>query len=236
MDKFIQDAKVILGLHLSKRQVSDLKRYEEELLSWNTRFNLTAIRDAEGIRTRHFLDSLSCLLAFRDSQPGRLIDIGTGAGFPGLPIKIVLPHIRLVLVDSVGKKADFCRHIVQELALEQVDVIQSRAEDVGQSSSHREQYDCALARAVANLPVLVEYLLPLVRVGGMAIAQKGTSGPAETQQAETGIRMLGGQIRSIKEVCLPGIAEERYLVVLDKVAATPPRYPRRAGIPAKTPL
>jgi 16S rRNA (guanine527-N7)-methyltransferase len=222
-----------LGLRLSPSQQSILTLYERELLDWNTRFNLTAIRDPEEVHIKHFLDSLTCLLAMRESPVGRLIDIGTGAGFPGIPIKIMLPRIQLTLVESVGKKAEFCRHVVNILDLQGVDVIQQRAETVGQDPAHRERYDWAVARAVAILPVLAEYLLPLVRVGGSMLAMKGENGPAEAHSAEHAIKVLGGHLRQLLPVTLPGVAEERYLIMIDKVAATPAVYPRKVGIPAK---
>lgn len=236
MDKFIQDVQSVVGLRLSARQVAAFERYEQELTDWNSRFNLTAIRDSEGIRTKHFLDSLSCLLVMKDPPLHRLVDIGTGAGFPGIPLKIINPAIRLTLVESVGKKAEFCRHIVQTLGLDRVDVVQARAEELGQSAQHREKYDWAVARAVANLPILVEYLLPLVRVGGAVLAQKGESGPAEAHAADRATHLLGGRLRSVKQVNMPGVVEDRFLITVDKVAATPPNYPRRTGVPAKTPL
>jgi 16S rRNA (guanine527-N7)-methyltransferase len=236
MEKLKQDIQNVIGIKLTTRQVAALEKYELELLSWNEKFNLTAIRDVEGIRAKHFLDSLTCLLAFRDNPPNRLIDIGTGAGFPGIPLKIVLPNLQLSLVESVGKKADFCRHIVQTLGLEKVDVLQSRAEELGQIPAHREKYDWAVARAVAGLPALVEYLLPLVRIGGSVLAQKGESGPAEAQSSERAMRLLGGHLRQVRQLALPGIVEDRYLIIIDKVAATPRQYPRRPGVPAKTPL
>lgn len=210
--------------------------YEKELLEWNQKFNLTAIRDAESIRTKHFLDSFSCVLAWNANPPNSLIDIGTGAGFPGLALKILYPNLKLTLVESVGKKAMFCQHIVSVLGLEHVEVIKSRAEDVGQDINHREKYDWAVARAVANLNVLSEYLLPLVKLGGIMLAQKGESGPAEAQSAEKAVKLLGGNLRELIKVNLPGITEDRYLVLVDKVAATPTKYPRKAGMPGKVPL
>jgi 16S rRNA (guanine527-N7)-methyltransferase len=165
-----------------------------------------------------------------------VIDVGTGAGFPGLPLKILYPNMHLTLVESVGKKASFCRHIVKTLGLEGVEVIQDRAENVGQMPAHRETYDWALARAVAILPVLAEYLLPLVKVGGAMLAMKGESGPAEAHASEHAARMLGGMLRKLTPVSLPAVAEERYLIVIDKVAATPAGFPRGVGIPAKKPL
>jgi 16S rRNA (guanine527-N7)-methyltransferase len=225
-----------LGLRLSRTQLSALSLYERELVDWNTRFNLTAIRDPQEIHVKHFLDSLTCLLAFRDASIGRLVDIGTGAGLPGIPIKIVYPKMQLTLVESVGKKAEFCRHVVKVLDLPGVEVVQQRAEILGQDPTYREQYDWAVARAVAVLPVLAEYLLPLVRVGGSMLAMKGESGPAEAHSADRALRVLGGHIRQLVPVTLPGVAEERYLVVIDKVAATPSGYPRKVGKPAKHPL
>jgi 16S rRNA (guanine527-N7)-methyltransferase len=236
MEKLAQEAKTLFNIHLTGRQVTELIKYEKELLEWNQKFNLTAIRDAESIRTKHFLDSFSCVLAWRVSPPNQLIDVGTGAGFPGLPIKILYPNLKLTLVESVGKKAMFCQHIVSVLGLEHVEVIQSRAEDLGQDPQHREKYDWAVARAVANLNVLSEYLIPLVKVGGIMLAQKGESGPAEAQSAEKTIELLGGKLKQLIPLNLPGVADDRYLVVVDKVAATPPKYPRKPGIPAKQPL
>lgn len=236
MNKMKQEIKNLFGISLTSYHLSALQCYEKELLKWNARLNLTAISDIEGIRTKHFLDSLSCLLVLRDESPIRLVDIGTGAGFPGIPLKIVLPNTHLTLVDSVGKKVKFCRHIVSTLGLEKVDIIQGRAEDLGQAQEHREQYDWAVARAVAKLPTLFEYLLPLVKMGGKVLSQKGSSGPAEAHTAENVARLLGGHLRRLHRVTLPGIAEDRYLIVTDKVAATPPKYPRRVGVPKRHPL
>ena len=225
-----------LGLRLTHAQHSALALYERELLDWNTHFNLTAIRDPQEIYIKHFLDSLTCLLAMREPLPGKLIDIGTGAGFPGIPLKIIVPKMQLTLVESVGKKAEFCRHVVKILDLQGVDVVQERVEVLGQQVNYRERYDWAVARAVAILPVLAEYLLPLVRVGGGMLAMKGESGPAEAHLAEHALRVLGGHLRQLTPVTLPGVAEERYLVIIDKVAATPSSYPRKVGVPSKRPL
>jgi 16S rRNA (guanine527-N7)-methyltransferase len=236
MEKLVREAQEVFNVHITGRQVVALLTYEKELLEWNQKFNLTAIRDSESIRTKHFLDSFSCVLAWKASPPNRLIDVGTGAGLPGIPLKILYPNLRLTLVESVGKKAMFCQHIVRLLGLEHVNVIKARAEEVGQDSHHREQYDWAVARAVAKLNVLSEFLLPLVKIGGRMLAQKGESGPAEAQSAEKAMKLLGGNLRELVQVNLPGVAEDRYLVLVDKVAATPPKYPRKPGIPAKQPL
>lgn len=236
MENFFTNVESLLGINLSPSQQTAFSVYERELLDWNTRFNLTAIRTCDGIQTKHFLDSLSCLLVLKDNIPSSLIDVGSGAGFPGIPLKILLPEMRMVLVESVGKKADFCRHLIEKLNLKQVEVLQFRAEEIGQAQKYREKFDCSVARAVADLPVLVEYLLPLTKVGGSMIAQKGQHGPAEVQKAEKAILILGGKIRLVRKVNLPGVVEDRFLIVIDKVAATHSQYPRRIGVPIKKPL
>jgi 16S rRNA (guanine527-N7)-methyltransferase len=229
-------AQRLVGLTLSPTQLQAFERYSAELIAWNQRFNLTAITEPAAIATKHFLDSLTCLLGMGPRVGGRVIDVGTGAGFPGLPLKIVRPQIKLTLVEATGKKAEFCSHIVELLGLEGVEVIHGRAEEVGHQAEHREAYDWALARAVAALPVLVEYLLPFLRRGGRAIAQKGETGPAEAHSAERGLGLVGGRISQVVPVELPGVVETRYLVVMEKVAGTPADYPRRSGVPTKRPL
>jgi 16S rRNA (guanine527-N7)-methyltransferase len=236
MENLAREALSLFNVHLTGRHILALARYERELLDWNQKFNLTAIRDAESIRTKHFLDSFSCVQAWKANPPFYLVDVGTGAGFPGIPLKIIYPAMHLTLVESVGKKVKFCRHVVDVLGLENVDVVCARAEDLGQKAAHREMYDWAVARAVANLNVLSEYLLPFVKIGGTILAQKGESGPAEAQSAEKAMKLLGGKLKKLIPVNLPGVADDRYLVLVDKVAATPPKYPRSAGVAAKIPL
>jgi 16S rRNA (guanine527-N7)-methyltransferase len=236
MENLIREALTLFNVHLTGRHILALAAYERELLDWNQKFNLTAIRDVESIRTKHFLDSFSCVQAWKATPPFRLVDVGTGAGFPGIPLKIIYPAMHLTLVESVGKKVKFCQHIVEVLGLENVKVIHARAEDIGQMMEYRETYDWAVARAVANLNILSEYLLPLVKVGGTILAQKGESGPAEAQAAEQAMRLLGGKLKKLIPVNLPGVADDRFLVLMEKVAATPPKYPRSAGMAAKAPL
>jgi 16S rRNA (guanine527-N7)-methyltransferase len=236
MQELINNAWNLFGIHISDDQRTAFKVYEQELIEWNNRFNLTAIDNPKQIRVKHFLDSLSCVLALRDTPINHVADVGTGAGFPGLPLSIVCPTMKMTLVESVGKKAAFCEHIKQTINLSQVSILQDRAETIASLPDMREKCDWAIARAVAALPVLVEYLLPLVRVGGFALAMKGESGPAEAQSAEEAVHILGGHLQQLIPVTLPGVEEERYLVVIEKTAATPDRFPRRAGIPAKRPL
>lgn len=236
MEDFVKQVEDLIGTRLNELQINQFSVFENELLEWNQKFNLTAIRDAQGIRVRHFLDSLSCVLVARELGGYRLIDIGTGAGFPGIPLKILFPNIKLVLVESIGKKATFLENAVNKLDLSDVSILQTRAEELGQSKQHREKYDVALARAVAHLPTLVEYLLPLLKIGGFMIAQKGASGPAELHQAQNAVKLLGGEVRVIKHLNLPTVVEDRYLIVIDKIARTPDGYPRRTGMPAKNPI
>lgn len=224
------------GISLNESQIQAFAWYAEELQAWNERINLTSVTDSAEIETKHFLDSLSCLQALGPGGGNRIVDVGSGAGFPSLPIKIVRPETQLVLIESIGKKVAFCRHIVEQLELDQVEVVHARAEQVGRDPAYRESFDWALARAVARMPTLVEYLLPLLRVGGRAIAQKGETGPAETQTAVRAMEVLGGELVEILPVELPGVAETRHLVVIEKTAATPAKYPRRPGIAAKRPL
>jgi 16S rRNA (guanine527-N7)-methyltransferase len=241
MDKLANAAK-IMGIELTTAHLDAFDLYRRELKDWNTRINLTAIDTDDGIRTRHFLDSLSCLLALRPFYPNRsqvdirLIDVGSGAGFPGIPLKIVCPGIQLTLLEATGKKTRFLEYLCDHLKLNGVRVVKDRAESAGQDPAHREQYDWALARSVAEMPILAEYLLPLVRNGGYCLAQKGENAPAEVRGAEQAITLLGGRLARLMPVELHGLAETRYLVLVQKIAPTPEKYPRRPGMPSKRPL
>jgi len=236
MINFQDAAKSIAGVSLDRDQIRTFESYLEFLLEWNQRINLTSITDRDEIWGKHFLDSLSCLKVIPSRRELRVIDVGTGAGFPGLPLKIAVPEIQLTLVESVGKKAEFCKLLAGHLQLSGVTVLHTRAEEAGCDPEHREQYDWAVARSVARLPVLAEYLLPLVKVGGRALAQKGESGPEEAQAAAGAVRLLGGKLEKIVPVEYAGIVEKRFLILMEKETATPSKYPRRAGAPAKKPL
>ena len=225
------------GVTLTPQQVEAFGLYYRELVLWNERVNLTSVADYEGVQVKHFLDSLSCLQVLDTLAPdAKCIDIGAGAGFPGLPLKMVRPCIRLTLLESVGKKVDFLEHVVKALGLEDVDVVQGRAEELGRHPDYREVFDVALARAVAQMAVLVEYALPLLRVGGLFVAQKGADVGEEVEAALPAVRLLGGRLQGLRAVNLPGLDGPRHLVVVEKVASTPDRYPRRSGIPTKRPL
>ncbi|MGD8996756.1 MAG: 16S rRNA (guanine(527)-N(7))-methyltransferase RsmG [Anaerolineae bacterium] len=228
-----------LGLTLTQRQLVAFETCFDALVAWNEHFNLTAITDWKGVLVRHFLDSLSCLKAIPPAalaDGARVIDVGTGAGYPGIPLKIVCPAIQLTLLEATHKKVTFLEHMIAKLGLKDVWAIHARAEQVGQDPAHREQYDWAVARAVAKMPTLVEYLLPLAKVGGAMLAQKGEDAPADVHEAGNAIATLGGEVRQLVSVELRGLAETRYLVVVDKIAPTPEKYPRRPGVPNKRPL
>lgn len=224
------------GLSLSPQQQTQYERYLVLLLEWNARLNLTAVRTPDEILTRHFLDALSCTLATGNLDGASVVDVGSGAGFPGLPLKIAFPHMRLTLIESVGKKARFLETAVAACDLSDVAVLSLRAEEAGQDVAHRERFDWAMARAVAELRVLAEYLLPLCRVGGHMLAQKGVRAADETAAARTAIQMLGGGEPRLMPVQLPDQPEKSYLIVVDKINATPAKYPRRPGMPLKRPL
>ena len=224
-----------LQITLSPMQVKAFQTYEKLLLEWNRKFNLTAITDPDEVRVKHFYDSLTCLKLIKDSNIS-LIDIGCGAGFPGLPLKIACPGIKLVLADAVRKKTDFCSAVVEALKLTNVSVIHARAEDIGRDPSHREKYDWAAARAVASLPVLAEYLLPLVKMGGNVLAQKGASVDGEIAASNNAIAILGGNPAEATSFKLPVSGDARTLVSIRKIKTSPKKYPRKAGLPAKKPL
>jgi len=236
MEDWIRSAEELFHVTLSGEQQEQFRIYEALLMDWNAKINLTAVRDAEGIRVKHFLDSLSCVPILGDMNGKSLIDIGTGAGFPGIPLRIFYPEMRLTLVDSVGKKADFCQLAVNTLHLKGVKVLKDRSEELGVNREHREKYDAAAARAVALLPVLCEYLLPLVKKGGQMLAMKGESAQEEMQTAAEAIRKLGGGAPRLTEVSLPGVEGRRYLITIPKTVPTPAGYPRRTGLPLKKPI
>jgi 16S rRNA (guanine527-N7)-methyltransferase len=230
------DGAAALGLALTPGQLRQFERYAAELIDWNRRANLTAITDPLDIIRKHFLDSLSVSAACGLQAGERIIDVGSGAGFPGLPIRIARPDLRLTLLEAMRKKCDFLRHVVESLGLDGVTIVNARAEEAARDAAHREQYDVAMARAVAETAALAEYLLPFVRVGGRAVAQKSGAVESEVERAAAAIEELGGRLRRIAPANVPGLDEARYLVLIDKVAPTPHRYPRRAGVPHRRPI
>jgi 16S rRNA (guanine527-N7)-methyltransferase len=231
-----QYAADLFGVMLSDEQVGQFDRYTEELLSWNSHTNLTAIDDVEGVMVRHHLDSLSLLRVVPLVSGMRIADVGTGAGFPGLPLHIAVDGLYTTLIEATGKKANFCSHVAKTLGLRQVMVLHARAEDAGHIPHQRGKYDVVVARAVARLPVLLEYLLPLAKVGGTCVAMKGVTAQQEADDSVKALTALGGELTSIERVELPGVPEPHYLVVVKKVRQTPTTYPRKPGVPSKNPI
>jgi len=237
---WLMENTAVFGIALTAKQQAQFAQYLQLLLTWNERMNLTAVREPLVIQQRHFLDSLSCLTVTGDLNGRSLVDVGTGAGFPGLPLKLLFPDLHLTLIESVGKKATFLQHVVDDLGLTNVTVLAERAESAGQQAAHRARYDWAVARSVAELSVLVEYLLPLCRVGGSFLAMKGQSAAQEAETAVAAIQQLGGDKPTVQAVTLPPLPDEaeiaHWLVRGEKVAPTPKQFPRRVGLPKKRPL
>ena len=211
-----------------------LSRYCDLLLDWNTRMNLTAIKEPEAVAVKHFIDSLLPLSLVELPQGASLVDVGTGAGFPGVPMKLARPDLRLTLLDSLQQRLTFLEPVCGALEVE-ARLVHARAEDAGRDPAHREGYDVATSRAVANLGALAEYCLPLVRVGGLVLALKGSSGREEAAQGERAVALCGGRIREIRDYRLPG-GDPRTLIILEKISQTSTKYPRTSTKISKNPL
>ncbi|MFN8513164.1 MAG: 16S rRNA (guanine(527)-N(7))-methyltransferase RsmG [Chloroflexia bacterium] len=237
----LRDGAAALGLPLDDDQIEQFRRYGESLLATNEQMNLTAITDPSQVEILHFLDALTLLPAIRawctahNIVDPTLIDVGSGAGVPGIPLKIALPALRVTLLDATGKRVAFLQRVVEELGLRGIGAYQGRAEEVGRDREWREQFDLVTARAVARLPTLLEWCLPLVRVGGLLLAPKAGDLAIEMLEGERAAPMLGGHVRALRPVELPELPG-RALVLVDKTGRTPPRYPRGGGLPTKEPL
>lgn len=225
-----------LDLALTPAHADAFARYAVLIREWNARMNLTAITAEDEINIRHFLDSLTIFKTNVLHDGASVIDVGTGAGFPGIPLAIIQPGLHVTLLEATGKKVTFLDHAIAELGLANTNAVKLRAEEAGQSRVHRAAYDVAVARAVARLPILLEYLLPLVRVGGVCVAMKGRTAQAEADDSAHALRTLGGELDRIETFMLPGVEEPHQLVIIRKVTHTPTRYPRPAGTPTQKPL
>ena len=220
-----------INVMLTEKQLSQFVRYYQLLVEWNEKMNLTAITEPEEVVQKHFVDSLSCLETGL-LKSGKVIDVGTGAGFPAIPLKIACPDLEMVLLDSLQKRLIFLEEVIKELGLENVSLIHSRAEDAGQKEKFREQFDVCIARAVAPMNVLSELCLPFVKIGGYWIAMKGSRGEEELELAKNSISILGGKTRQFITTKIDG----HTVISVEKVEKTPKKYPRKAGMPSKNPL
>ena len=221
------------NIMVTKKMLDQFEKYMQLLLEWNQKMNLTAITIEEEIWEKHFYDSI---VPFENLSHKTLCDVGSGAGFPGIPLKILRPDLKITLVDSLNKRINFLNEVINKLNLVNIETVHSRIEDFGKDKKYRESFDFVTARAVANLAVLSEYLLPIAKVGGQCVSMKGSSVEEELSNGKNAIKVLGGKIKNIDEFVLPDSDMSRNVIIIDKIKNTPNKYPRKAGIPVKEPL
>lgn len=224
----------VLGVRFSVEQMEQFYKYMNLLIEWNEKMNLTAIIEPSEIILKHFIDSITILKDIKDGST--VVDVGTGAGFPGIPLSIMNPTLKITLVDSLNKRLIFLQEVIKELNLKNVELIHARAEEFGRNKKYREKFDIATSRAVANLATLSEYLLPLVKINGQAISMKAGNASQEIEEAQKAIKTLGGHINRIDEFYLPQTDIARTIIIIDKIKETPNQYPRKAGTPSKEPI
>lgn len=224
------------GIVLTEKQKEQFQKYYEIMVEWNKVMNLTGITEYDEVNLKHFTDSLSIAKMKKMEEIQSFIDVGTGAGFPGIPLKIAFPHMKAVLLDSLNKRVKFLNTVIDELGLEDIETCHGRAEEYAKKKEYREQFDLCVSRAVANLSTLSEYCLPFVKQGGCFVSYKSGTSDDEIMQSEKAVKILGGKIKNIDKFELPGTDMGRALVEIEKVKATPGKYPRKAGMPSKEPL
>lgn len=225
-----------LGIKQDQNQLERFHKFYQLLIEWNKVMNLTGITEYEDVVEKHFVDSLSIIKAIDLSRIHTVIDVGTGAGFPGIPLKIAFPHLRVVLLDSLNKRIKFLDEVISQLGLTEICTIHGRAEEYARKEEYREQFDLCVSRAVANLSTLSEYCLPYIQVGGIFVPYKSGEIDDEVEQSKKAVRILGGNIKEVMKFELPGTDIHRSFVLIHKEQHTQKKYPRKAGIPAKEPL
>lgn len=240
MDKskfhILEDGCQVFGVTLTEKQIEQFEKYYELLVEWNKVMNLTGITEFDEVMQKHFVDSVAAAKYVEMEKVNSLIDVGTGAGFPGIPLKIVYPHLQVTLLDSLNKRIKFLNEVVDNLGLTWIETVHGRAEDVAKKAEYREQFDLSVSRAVANLASLTEYCLPFVKVGGKFVSYKSVAVDEEIVQSKKAVYVLGGEIGKVEKFNLPGSDMERALVMVEKKRSTPKKYPRKAGMPTKEPL
>lgn len=224
------------GITLTLEQLEQFELYYQELVAWNEKMNLTGITEREQVYMKHFYDSLSLAFYQNMNEVKSMADIGSGAGFPGIPLKICFPHLKLTIIDSLSKRISFLQHVCNALKLSEVQLIHGRAEDIARQFIHRDAYDLVTARAVARLSLLNEFCLPFTRKDGIFAAMKGNDPSEELNEAKHSLKELRAQLDKVESFSLPVEESVRHIIIIRKTGATPAKYPRKAGIPAKTPL
>ncbi|MBE6014770.1 MAG: 16S rRNA (guanine(527)-N(7))-methyltransferase RsmG [Lachnospiraceae bacterium] len=232
---FVNDLKE-LGISITDKQLQQFIDYYELLVDWNSRMNLTSITEYGEVIKKHFVDSVSLISFYDFSKVESIIDVGTGAGFPGIPLKIMLPDISVLLLDSLNKRVNFLNHVIENISLENINAIHSRAEDAGLDPTYRERYDLCVSRAVANLSTLSEYCLPFVKVGGNFVSYKSADIKDELDSASKALSVLGGNLDKVEEFTIPGTDISRSFVFVNKCKKTGSKYPRKGALPKKHPL
>ena len=236
MSQIFEEKLSQIGITLSDKQKEQFDKFYELLVEWNKVMNLTGITEYEEVNEKHFVDSLSIVKAIDMNQVHSLVDIGTGAGFPGIPLKIAFPHIKVVLLDSLNKRINFLNTVIKELGLENIETIHGRAEDFAKQPEYREQFDLCVSRAVANLATLSEYCIPYVKKNGLFVPYKSGEIEEELEQSKKAVHVLGGKIQDVVKFQLPGSEIGRSFVIINKLQNTAKKYPRKAGLPSKEPI
>lgn len=236
MKRFLQDKLEMLSVEVDRKKIDQFNQFYDLIVEWNKVMNLTAITDYKDVVEKHFLDSLSIERILKLDDIKAVMDVGTGAGFPGMPLKIIYPDLKITLLDSLNKRVRFLNEVIRQLELKNIDAIHGRAEDIGKNENYREKYDLCVSRAVANLATLSEYCMPFVRVGGVFVSYKSGDIDEEVLKSKKAISLFGGKIDEVVKFQLPGTDINRAFVKIKKIKGTPKKYPRKSGIPSKEPL